>query len=67
MSFNKIFSVPFLLFQVSGVGVGTQVPPLMPEMERYMRKMQLQNQREFQFWNTQPVPKISEWYSSYVF
>ncbi|KAK8729301.1 hypothetical protein OTU49_008752, partial [Cherax quadricarinatus] len=48
------------LTKVSGVGVGTQVPPLMPEVERYMRKMQLQNQREFQFWNTQPVPKISE-------
>ncbi|XP_071512932.1 glycylpeptide N-tetradecanoyltransferase isoform X3 [Panulirus ornatus] len=48
------------LTKASGIGVGTQVPPLMPEMERYMRKLQLQNQREFQFWNTQPVPKISE-------
>lgn len=32
----------------------------MPQVEQYMRKMQLQEQKEFLFWNTQPVPKISE-------
>ncbi|KAK7074902.1 glycylpeptide N-tetradecanoyltransferase [Halocaridina rubra] len=46
--------------KAGSIGVGTQVSPMPPEVERYMRKMQLQNQREFQFWNTQPVPKISE-------
>merc|ERR1719495_2824427 len=25
-----------------------------------MRKMQLQSPKEYQFWNTQPVPKINE-------
>ncbi|KAG0719452.1 Glycylpeptide N-tetradecanoyltransferase 2 [Chionoecetes opilio] len=31
-----------------------------PQVEQYMRKMQLQEQKEFLFWNTQPVPKITE-------
>ncbi|KAL7647000.1 UNVERIFIED_CONTAM: hypothetical protein RMT77_002257 [Armadillidium vulgare] len=37
------------------------VPQLMPEVEKYMKKLILQDQRqEFQFWSTQPVPSIDE-------
>ena len=36
-------------------------PMGIPQVEQYMRKMQLQEQKEFLFWNTQPVPKISEY------
>ena len=49
------------MLQGGGIGVGTQVPPMLPEVEKYMRKMQFQTQRDFQFWNTQPVPKISKY------
>ncbi|XP_063878390.1 glycylpeptide N-tetradecanoyltransferase-like isoform X1 [Scylla paramamosain] len=35
-------------------------PMGIPQVEQYMRKMQLQEQKEFLFWNTQPVPKITE-------
>ncbi|XP_047500622.1 glycylpeptide N-tetradecanoyltransferase 2-like [Penaeus chinensis] len=49
------------LVQTEGLGMNAHVPPrLIPEVERYMRKMQLQNQKEYHFWNTQPVPKINE-------
>lgn len=59
----------YISFQVSGVGVGTQVPTLLPDVDKYMRKMQLTDQtsdKEFQFWKTQPVPKISEDIANHV-
>lgn len=54
------------------VGAGEEqvlhhTPIGMPQVEQYMRKMQLQEQKEFLFWNTQPVPKISEWLLQLVY
>lgn len=68
---------PWLMFQAvaaatDSVGAGEEqvlphTPIGMPQVEQYMRKMQLQEQKEFLFWNTQPVPKISEWLLQLVY
>ncbi|KAK3867540.1 hypothetical protein Pcinc_026996 [Petrolisthes cinctipes] len=33
---------------------------LMPQMNQYMKKLTLHSEKEFLFWDTQPVPKINE-------
>ncbi|XP_076059966.1 N-myristoyl transferase isoform X2 [Oratosquilla oratoria] len=46
----------------AGAGQWPNAPLLMSEVEQYMMRLQASDQqkKEFQFWNTQPVPKISE-------